>query len=146
MTGDRDALHRCDPRIRGPRERVPSDRLYRQPRGDGVAEPAPASLRRGVIRPDAVEDLEPGQQRREERELVAVVVAGERRVREVVGEFLDAQQVEVGERLRVRDDSRGIDAAIQPAEPLHVPGDERDHAAATAGTSVRRASRIGGVT
>ena len=60
----------------------------------------------------------------EPRELVFVGVAGEPRIRKVVGDLLQAQHVEVGELPRLGDNARRIDAAIDTATPLDVPLDE----------------------
>jgi hypothetical protein len=38
--------------------------------------------------------------------------------------FLQAQHVEVGHRTRVLHHAGHVDAAVQAAEPLHIPGDQ----------------------
>src|SRR2546423_9530848 len=60
--------------------------------------------------------------RSEERELVAIVVARERG--KIVGDFLHAEDVEVGHRSRMVDQAREVDASVEPTAPLDVPGDE----------------------
>ena len=65
---------------------------------------------------------EAGQQRGEERELVFAPAALQGR--EVGRDFLQAEDVEVGERARVVDDPLRVDAAVAAAAPLDVPGHE----------------------
>jgi hypothetical protein len=68
--------------------------------------------------------VKPGQQRRECGELVFIGVAGESRIGKVVGDLLQAQDVEIGELFRRGDDPRRVDAAIDTPAPLHIPRDQ----------------------
>ena len=47
---------------------------------------------------------------------------GEPRVGEIGSDLLQAQDVEIGDALRLGHDARGIDASIHAAAPLGVPG------------------------
>ena len=78
----------------------------------------------GMIDRNAADRGESRQQRGERRELVFAGAAGKARMREVVGDFLQAQHVEVGELLRRGDDPRRVDAAVHTPAPLHIPGDQ----------------------
>jgi hypothetical protein len=69
----------------------------------------------------AVDRREARQERRERGELVLVRVAREAGIRKIIGDLLQAQDVEVGQRLRRRDDSCGVDAAVDAPAPLYVP-------------------------
>ena len=73
---------------------------------------------------DPRQRLESGQQGRDRGKLVALVVPLEPWVREIVGDFLQAEHVEVGDALRLGDDARRIDAAVDATAPLHVPGED----------------------
>jgi hypothetical protein len=121
---DRDARHRRHGRIGRPRKRVAPHLPDRQPRRDRVAEAAPPTVGARMVGADAIDDRVARQQARERRELVGIVVALEQRRGKVVRQLLDAEDVEIRERARLRDHARGIDAAVEAAEPLHVPGDE----------------------
>ena len=77
-----------------------------------------------MIDRDAADRRIAGQERREHRELVLAGASRKARMREVVGDFLQAQHVEVGELLRLGDDPRRIDAAVDAPAPLHVPRDQ----------------------
>src|SRR5204863_2874575 len=84
---------------------------------------APA-VRARVVGADAVDDRVARQKVRERRELVGIVVAFEQRRGKVVRQLLKAQDVEVRELAGMRDHARGVDAAVEAAEPLHVPGNQ----------------------
>src|SRR6185369_7761842 len=87
-----------------------------------VAEAAATTVRRRGVDGDAFDRGEARQRRRDQRELVFAPAALERR--EVGGDLLEAEDVEVGERARVVDDALRVDAAVAAAAPLNVPGDE----------------------
>jgi hypothetical protein len=62
------------------------------------------------------------QQLAQLRELIAIVVAGQ--AGEVVRHFLHADHVEVGHLPRGAHDALEVDALVDAAAPLDVPGDE----------------------
>jgi len=95
---------------------------HRQAAQDHVAENAPAAVGRGRIDRRAGHCGVAGQQLGQQGELVLAAAACERR--EVRRDLLQAQHVEIGERPRVFDDARRIDAAVHAAAPLDVPGDQ----------------------
>ena len=69
-----------------------------------------------------VEGRVTGQARGEQRRLVMAGIPFQRRI--VVGDFLQAEDVEISEGPRRGQDTAGIDAAIEAAAPLDVPGDQ----------------------
>ena len=85
--------------------------------------PAPAIVRRyvdGHARHRRVARQEP----RELGKLVFAATAGKPRRGIIVGDLLQTQDVEIGDRLRMPHDAGRIDFAIDAAAPLNVPGDE----------------------
>ena len=100
--------------------------------GSRVAMALPKRRRRaavaGMVGADAVDHRVAGQERRASiANWSASSLPCEERRGKVVGQLLHAEHVEVRERARVRDHARGVDAAVEPEEPLDVPGDELWH-------------------
>ncbi len=121
---DRDSRHPVHAGIDRRRQQMPVDLAHREPRQDHVAEaPAPGALRR-MIDGDSGRGGIARKQRRQRSELVVIRVAGEPRIRKIVGDLLQAQHVEVGERARFRDDPLRVDTSVDAAAPLDIPGDE----------------------
>ena len=94
----------------------------RQPAQDHVAERTPYARGPGCVDGYAADRRMPGQQAGQQVELVLAAAALERR--EVRRDFLQAQHIEVGQRLRVFDDAPRVDTAVDAAAPLDVPGDQ----------------------
>ena len=65
-----------------------------------------------------------GKEPRELGELIFAATACKPRVGIVVGDLLQTEDVEVGNRLRMPHDAGRIDFAVDAAAPLDVPGDE----------------------
>src|SRR5262249_207417 len=82
---------------------------------------------------------------REPGELIVVVVPREARIRKIVGDLLQAKDVEVRESARFVDDAARIDAAVDAAAPLHVPGDELHRTPSSAWVSLRTPRQRGSV-
>ncbi len=121
---DGNPRHALHPWIHRERQQMAERLRHRQARQDHVAEaPSPAVLPR-MVRTDAGDGRVLRQQRAEGCELVLVGRARQARIGEVVGDLLQAQHVEVGEAPRLGDDARRIDAPVDAAAPLGVPGDE----------------------
>ena len=93
-------------------------------REDHVPEVAPAASLGRNVDSDPGHRQVAGQPPREFVELILAATARKPRVREIVGDFLQAQHVEIGERLGVLHDARRIDLTVDAAAPLDVPGDE----------------------
>jgi hypothetical protein len=121
---DRDARHARDFMIGRIGKQVPIRLQHRKARQDHVAETTSRSVRSQLVDRHARNRGVAGQQRGEHGELVFPVAAGEERIREVVGNLLQAKDVEVGDALRVGDYARGIDLLVDAAAPLDIPGDE----------------------
>ena len=100
---------------------MPINLLHRQARKDHVAEaPSPAVFCRLIDR-HARHGGVTGQQRGEQGELIFARAAAEIGIGEVVGDFLNAQNIEIGEPLRFGHDACRIDAQVDAAAPLNVP-------------------------
>ena len=97
--------------------------LDRQARQNHVAKAPAATLFRRMIYGDAGHGNELRQQRRKNRELILASGTRQSRIGKVVGDLLYAEDVEISEAPCLGDDPRWIDAAIDTATPLDVPGD-----------------------
>src|SRR5438309_8494984 len=64
------------------------------------------------------------QARRDLRELILAPASRQTRIGKVVGDLLQAKDIEIGDGQGVLDDAPRIDLAIDAAAPLGVPGDE----------------------
>src|ERR1700687_3928022 len=78
----------------------------------------------GMVDPDSGNRDVTRQQRGDGGELVLAGTPREARVRKIGGNLLQAQDVEIGEPLRLAHDPRRIDAAVDAAAPLRVPRDD----------------------
>ena len=119
---DGDTLHAGRRGIGGPGQQVPEHLADGQPREDRVAEEATSAAAVVLVGRGAEEAAVPGERRTEPRHLVLAGTAGQ--VREADRDFLQAQHVEVGEVTGLADDALGVDAAVDAAAPLDVPGDQ----------------------
>ena len=119
---ERNARHSRDTRITGIRQQMAIDLFHRIARQNQVAEmPAPAVFCR-LIDGDAGYGRVPRKKRREQRKLVFARAAAEIGVGKIVGDFLQAQHVKIGDALCFGRDAGGIDSLIDAAAPLHIPG------------------------
>ena len=131
----RHALHALHRRIGRPGQQMAEHLQHRQPREHRVAELARGSRR---LRSSRLPRRIPGCSRAARR---TVPPSGPRRAAGQAGEmdcdFLQAQDVEVGERARSARDASRIHAAIDASAPLDVPSDQL-HAANHARSRVAR--------
>ena len=118
---DQDARHvaRC---VRLPRQEMAQDLPNRIARQDHVAEALAAAVFVRDVEGDAVDGRIGGQEARKLGELIGGIVAGE--IGKVVGHLLQAEHIEIGHAAGMGDEARKIDASVDAAAPLHVPGDE----------------------
>src|SRR6202000_892681 len=96
--------------------------LYnRQPRQYHVAELPPRSVAGEDIGRRAKSLRITRPQGSQQLRLVFALAAGEARI--IIGDFLQAQHVEISQRACLIDDTPQIDDAVAAASPLDVPGD-----------------------
>ena len=97
---------------------------HRQPRQDHIAETLGPSRRVAQLQRRRFDGCEAREQGCERRELIAIRPAVE--FGKVIGNFLQAEHVEITHLPRMADDARDIKNAVAAEAPLDVPGDE-DH-------------------
>jgi hypothetical protein len=106
------------------RQQVPKHLADRQARQDQVAEVAPLVLVAGNVDDRAGHRGEIGQPLRDLGELIFTAAAGEPGIGKVARDLLQAKHVEIRQRLGVRHNARRVDASVDAAAPLHVPGND----------------------
>src|SRR6185436_12968245 len=109
-------------RIHGPGEGMAPRGGDTVAREDRVAEAAALAVLAHHVHAVALDARVAGEERPQLGELVTLVVALE--PREVVRDLLHAEDVEVRDRPRGLHDAREVDAAVEAAAPLDVPGEE----------------------
>src|SRR5579864_3738793 len=96
----------------------------REAREDHVAEVAPAAFLRRYVDRDAGHRLEPWQPPAELRKLILAAASRKPRIRKIVGDFLQAEHVEIGDFPRLPDYPRQINLLVDAAAPLRIPSNQ----------------------
>ena len=120
----RDARHAVDARIDGVRQQMPEHLADRITGEDHVAEVASAAFLRRNVDCNTGHRLVLRQQPGERGELILAPAPRQPRIGKIVGDLLQAEHVEIGDRLGMLDDPRRVDLVIDAATPLSIPGDE----------------------
>src|ERR1700693_2958154 len=92
-----------------------------EPREDHVSETPPMAVFRGHVDGDAFHGRIPGKRPRDLGKLIFTAACPEPRVRIIVGDLLQAEDVEIGESPGVLNDARWVDAPVDTATPLNIP-------------------------
>jgi len=119
-----DTRHARNARVEWIRQQVVIHLAHRKARKNHVAKTAAPPVVAGMIDRDTRDRDVSGRERSQRGELIFAGAAAEARVRIVVGDFLEAQHVEVGEPLRLGYDPRRVDPFVDTPAPLHIPRNE----------------------